>query len=88
MAVMTLATAWSPVFPFGATANPAARLSSDTIRDAIADMVARIVGRHASDADAANAATPSAATGPGQPAGQVADPKGVARRSKGSPPPG
>jgi len=63
MAVMTLATAWSPVFPFGATANPAARLSSDTIRDAIADMVARIVGRHASDADAANAATPSAATG-------------------------
>ncbi len=38
------ATAWSPVFPFGATANPTADLSPDTIRDTIADMVARIVG--------------------------------------------
>ncbi len=44
MAVMALATAWSPAFPFGATANPATDLSPDTIRDTIADMVARIVG--------------------------------------------
>jgi AcrR family transcriptional regulator len=44
MAVMALATAWSPVFPFGATANPAAGLSPDTVRDTIADMVARVVG--------------------------------------------
>jgi AcrR family transcriptional regulator len=43
MAVMALATAWSPVFPFGATANPASDLSPDTIRDTVADMVARIV---------------------------------------------
>jgi AcrR family transcriptional regulator len=63
MAVMALATAWSPVFPFGATANPTADLSTDTIRDNIARMVARIVGRNAPDADAANAATPSGATG-------------------------
>jgi hypothetical protein len=40
MAVMALATAWSPVFPFGATANPTADLSPDTIRDNIAGMVA------------------------------------------------
>ena len=45
MAVMALATAWSPVFPFGATANPESDLSDDAIRDTIADMVARIVGR-------------------------------------------
>jgi AcrR family transcriptional regulator len=45
MAVMTLATAWSPVFPFGATANPDANLSPGAIRDVIADMVARIVGQ-------------------------------------------
>lgn len=45
MAVMALATAWSPVFPFGATANPGSDLSNDTIRDTIADMVARII-RH------------------------------------------
>jgi hypothetical protein len=68
MAVMALATAWSPVFPFGATANPTADLSPDTIRDTIAGMVARIVGCNAPDADAAdaanaaNAATPSGAT--------------------------
>jgi AcrR family transcriptional regulator len=43
MAVMALATAWSRVFPFGATANPDADLSHDTICDTIADMVARIV---------------------------------------------
>jgi hypothetical protein len=43
MSVMALATAWSPAFPFGATANPAADLSPGTIRDTIADMVARIV---------------------------------------------
>ena len=45
MAVMALATAWSPVFPFGATANPASDLPSDTIRDTIEEMVARIVGQ-------------------------------------------
>ena len=45
MAVMALATAWSPVFPFGATANPASDLSPDAIRDAITDMVARIAGQ-------------------------------------------
>jgi hypothetical protein len=45
MAVMALATAWSPVFPFGATANPAADLPDDTVRDTIVGMVARIVGQ-------------------------------------------
>ena len=44
MSVMALATAWSPAFPFGATANPATDLSPGTIRDAIAEMVARICG--------------------------------------------
>jgi len=44
MSVMALATAWSPAFPFGATANPATDLSPGTIRDTIAAMVARIVG--------------------------------------------
>ena len=44
MAVMALATAWSPAFPFGATANPATNLSPGTIRDTIAAMVARIAG--------------------------------------------
>jgi AcrR family transcriptional regulator len=45
MAVLALATAWSPVFPFGATANPSADLSPDTIRDTIAEMIARLVGQ-------------------------------------------
>lgn len=45
MAVMALTTAWSPVFPFGATANPAIDLSPDTIRESIAEMVARIVAQ-------------------------------------------
>ena len=62
MAVMALATAWSPVFPFGATANPAADLSPDTIRDTVAGMIARIVAPEAPDTAAANAATPAAAT--------------------------
>jgi AcrR family transcriptional regulator len=44
MSVMALATAWSQAFPFGITANPASDLSPGTIRDTIADMVARIVG--------------------------------------------
>jgi hypothetical protein len=44
MSVMALATAWSPAFPFGATANPATDLPPGTIRDTIADMVARIAG--------------------------------------------
>jgi AcrR family transcriptional regulator len=44
MAVMALATAWSPMFPFGETANPDSDLSTDTIREAVAEMVARIVG--------------------------------------------
>lgn len=43
MAVMALATAWSPAFPFGATANPAADLPAESIREAVGDMVARIV---------------------------------------------
>lgn len=47
MAVMTLATAWCPAFPFGATANPSADLSPETIRDAIAGLVARIAGQPA-----------------------------------------
>jgi AcrR family transcriptional regulator len=63
MAVMALATAWSPVFPFGATANPAADLSPDTIRDTIAGMVARIVAPQAPDTAVAVPATPPAATG-------------------------
>src|ERR1700733_5406602 len=63
MAVMALATAWSPVFPFGATSNPAADLSPDTIRDTIADMIARIVAPAAPDTAAANAATHPAVTG-------------------------
>jgi len=46
MAVMALATAWSPVFPFGATANPASDLSPDAIREAVTKMVARIVGQN------------------------------------------
>jgi AcrR family transcriptional regulator len=45
MAVMALATAWSPVFPFGVTANPATDLSPDEVRDAITGMVARITGQ-------------------------------------------
>jgi AcrR family transcriptional regulator len=43
MSVMALATAWSPAFPFGVTANPATDLSPGTIRDTIAAMVTRIV---------------------------------------------
>jgi AcrR family transcriptional regulator len=46
MAVMALATAWSPVFPFGATANPASDLSADAVRATVTDMVARIVGQN------------------------------------------
>jgi AcrR family transcriptional regulator len=45
MAVMALATAWSPVFPFGVTANPGSDLSPDAIRATLTDMVARIVGQ-------------------------------------------
>ena len=44
MAVMALATAWSPTFPFGATANPDAGLAADTVRETIVEMVASIVG--------------------------------------------
>jgi AcrR family transcriptional regulator len=43
MAVLALATAWSPVFPFGATASPGTDLPPDTVRDTIADLVARII---------------------------------------------
>jgi AcrR family transcriptional regulator len=43
MAVMALATAWSPAFPFGTTANPGSDLPAETVREAIGDMVARIV---------------------------------------------
>lgn len=45
MAIMALATAWSPVFPFGAIANPASDLSADAVRATVTDMVARIVGQ-------------------------------------------
>lgn len=43
MAVMALATAWSPAFPFGATANPNATLEPEAIREAVGKMVERIV---------------------------------------------
>lgn len=43
MAVMALATAWSPAFPFGTTANPDAELEPAAIREAVGEMVARIV---------------------------------------------
>jgi AcrR family transcriptional regulator len=45
MAVLALATAWSPDFPFGAAANPSADLTDDAVRDAIAGMVARVTGQ-------------------------------------------
>jgi AcrR family transcriptional regulator len=45
MAVLTLATAWSPVFPFGAAANPSADLTADEVRGAVVEMIARITGR-------------------------------------------
>lgn len=43
MAVMALATAWSPAFPFGATANPDTALEAEVVRDAVSEMVERIV---------------------------------------------
>jgi AcrR family transcriptional regulator len=43
MAVMALGTAWSPAFPFGASANPDSALDPATIREAVGEMVARIV---------------------------------------------
>jgi AcrR family transcriptional regulator len=43
MAVMALATAWSPAFPFGVTANPEATLEQAAIREAVGEMVERIV---------------------------------------------
>jgi AcrR family transcriptional regulator len=45
MAVLALATAWSPDFPFGASANPSAGLSDDEVRAAIVRMVADITGQ-------------------------------------------
>lgn len=45
MAVLALATAWSPVFPFGTAGNPSADLPTDTVRDAIVRMVARLTGQ-------------------------------------------
>jgi AcrR family transcriptional regulator len=45
MSVLALATAWSPVFPFGEAATPGTGLSPDTVRDWIADMVGRIAGQ-------------------------------------------
>jgi hypothetical protein len=53
LAVMALATAWSPAFPFGTIANPAAGLGAATVRDAIADMIARIVAKNGTGAPAA-----------------------------------
>jgi hypothetical protein len=46
MSVLTLATAWPPVFPFGEAANPDAGLSPNAVRDWIADMVGRIAGQN------------------------------------------
>jgi AcrR family transcriptional regulator len=43
MAVLALATAWSPAFPFGATANPDADLAPEAVREAVGEMVERIV---------------------------------------------
>lgn len=43
MAVMALATAWAPAFPFGVTANPDATLEPAVIREAVGAMVERIV---------------------------------------------
>lgn len=43
MAVMTLATAWSPAFPFGAAANPDTDLDASAVREAVSAMVERIV---------------------------------------------
>ncbi|MGH2939633.1 MAG: TetR family transcriptional regulator [Solirubrobacterales bacterium] len=45
MAVTALATAWSSAFPFGVMANPDSKLSEETIREAVAEMVARITGQ-------------------------------------------
>jgi len=45
MSVLTLATAWAPVFPFGEAATPDSGLSPDTVREQIADMVGRIAGQ-------------------------------------------
>jgi AcrR family transcriptional regulator len=45
MSVLTLATAWAPVFPFGETATPGTGLSPDAVRDWIADMIGRIAGQ-------------------------------------------
>jgi len=53
MAVMALATAWSPAFPFGVIANPAAGLPPGTVRDAVVDMIARIVAKNGTGAPAA-----------------------------------
>jgi hypothetical protein len=46
MSVLTLATAWSPDFPFGEAAAPDTGLSPDAVRDWIADMVGRIAGQN------------------------------------------
>ena len=45
-AVMSLATSWSPAFPFGVVANPTAHLSLSEIRDAVAAMVGRVTGQN------------------------------------------
>jgi AcrR family transcriptional regulator len=46
MSVLTLATAWSPDFPFGEAAAPDTGLSPGAVRDWIADMVGRIAGQN------------------------------------------
>ena len=46
MSVLTLATAWAPVFPFGEAATPGTGLSPNDVRDWITDMVARIAGQN------------------------------------------
>jgi AcrR family transcriptional regulator len=54
MSVLALATAWSPVFPFGASANPSADLSTDEVRAAVVSMVSRITGQEPSGPPAAS----------------------------------
>jgi AcrR family transcriptional regulator len=49
MAVLALATAWSPVFPFGSAAHPAAAPEPEEVRDAIVRMVSRIAGQERRD---------------------------------------
>lgn len=61
MAMLALGTAWSPVFPFGAAANATADLSDDTVREAIARMVERVVAPREGSGDGSDGAGETAA---------------------------